>query len=77
MTSTNASSSKEPKNTLKLDDETSEKRPQQAQVTGLEEDDEFEEFEVQGAKAIYPSVPKYTDRIYYRATTFSFVDAFH
>ncbi|KAI5120118.1 hypothetical protein M0805_002202 [Coniferiporia weirii] len=46
MSSTDASSSKS-KNTLKLDEETSEQRPQQSNVSGLEEDDEFEEFSVQ------------------------------
>lgn len=35
-------------NSLSLDDQTAEKQPQQSQVGGLEEDDEFEEFAVQG-----------------------------
>lgn len=48
MSSDSASSSKAPQNTLNLDEETSEKQPKQSQVGGLEEDDEFEEFAVQG-----------------------------
>lgn len=35
-------------NSLSLDEQTAEKQPQQSQVGGLEEDDEFEEFAVQG-----------------------------
>ncbi|THH01038.1 hypothetical protein EW145_g6987 [Phellinidium pouzarii] len=48
MSSTDASSSTSAsKNTLKLDEETSVQQPPQSQVSGLEEDDEFEEFTVQ------------------------------
>ncbi|KAL5525584.1 hypothetical protein ACEPAG_6920 [Sanghuangporus baumii] len=45
MSSNNASSSKDSSDNLKVGEETSDKRPQQVNV--LEEDDEFEEFEVQ------------------------------
>ncbi|KAH8104884.1 DSS1/SEM1 family-domain-containing protein [Phellopilus nigrolimitatus] len=47
MSSTNASTSKPSQNNLGLDEQTSEQQPQQSQVSGLEEDDEFEEFGVQ------------------------------
>lgn len=46
-----ASTSKAPAqntNSLKLDEQTRDQQPQQSQLIGLEEDDEFEEFEVQG-----------------------------
>lgn len=48
MSTPNASSSKEPQNSLKLDAQTTEQQPAQPQLSGLEEDDEFEEFAVQG-----------------------------
>ena len=47
--SSNAAGSSKPQNTLKLDEGTSAQQPAQPQLSGLEEDDEFEEFEVQGA----------------------------
>ena len=50
--STNASSSKPVPNSLKLDEQTTEQQPAQSKVSGLEEDDEFEEFTVQGERYI-------------------------
>lgn len=47
-TTESASSSKPAQNSLKLDEKTSEQKPQQSQLSGLEDDDEFEEFAVQG-----------------------------
>lgn len=51
MSSANApssGSSKPTPNSLKLDEQTTEQQPAQSKVSGLEEDDEFEEFAVQG-----------------------------
>ena len=47
MAPADASSSKT-QNSLKLDEKTTEQKPAQPQLSGLEEDDEFEEFAVQG-----------------------------
>jgi len=49
MSGTDSASSSKPaqQNSLKLDEKTSEQKPQQSQLSGLEDDDEFEEFAVQ------------------------------
>ncbi|TDL20751.1 hypothetical protein BD410DRAFT_790402 [Rickenella mellea] len=47
MSSNNASTSKTTPNSLKLDEQTREQKPPQAQLSSLEEDDEFEEFAAQ------------------------------
>lgn len=48
-----SSSTKSAQNSLKLDSETSEQKAQQPKLSGLEEDDEFEEFPVQGGCGPY------------------------
>jgi 26 proteasome complex subunit DSS1 len=50
--SSNAAGSSKPQNTLKLDESTSAQQPAQSQLSGLEEDDEFEEFAVQGTSQV-------------------------
>ncbi len=47
-----ASTSKPSQNSSKPDEKTSEQKPQQSQLSGLEDDDEFEEFAVQGPQSI-------------------------
>lgn len=48
MSSNSASASNNAPNSLKLDEKTTGQQPAQSQLSGLEEDDEFEEFAVQG-----------------------------
>ena len=54
MSSENSSST-DAQNALKAGEKTVEKRSQQSPVNVLEEDDEFEEFEVQGGRSFVPS----------------------